>query len=166
MHKWIGCILIVASCTGIGFSRSMEMQRHLDELEELKKLFYFIKSELQHTRAPFSELFERIGKKTKEPFSSWLLNMSQQLNKKNKSSFWEVWCETIDEDLKEGRLKKEELEELKHVGKNLEYIEQLELYIEQLEYITNYTRESEKSKRKLCQSMGIMSGIFLVILLL
>lgn len=166
MHKWLGSILIIVACTGIGFSKSLEMRKHLEELEELKKLFYLLKNELQYTRAPFAELFEKVGKKGKEPYRTWLLQVSERLKKKGAATFWELWCQSITEDLKESRLKEDELEELKNVGKNLEYTESIELYIEQLEYKIKNTREIYKTKRKVCQSLGIMSGIFLVILLL
>ena len=166
MHKWIGSILIIVACSGMGISQSQEMQRHLNELEELKKLFYLLRSELQYTRAPFGEVFEKIARKTKESYSTWLLDLCERLRNKGTGSFWEIWCQSIEKDLTGSRLKKDELEELKNVGKNLEYMESLDLFLEQLEYQTKNTRELYRSKRKLCQSMGIMGGIFLVILLL
>lgn len=166
MLKIIGSIFILAACTGIGFSKSNEMQCHLNELEELKKLFYLLKSELQYTRAPFAEVFEKIGYKTCEPYQTWLHDLCKKLNEKSGSMFWKMWCQSIEENLNDCRLKEDELDELKNVGKNLEYIESLNLYIEQMEYKIKNTRESYRSKRKLCQSLGIMGGIFLVILLL
>ena len=166
MLKLIGCIFILASCTGIGFSKSREMQCHLNELEELKKIFHLLKSELQYTRATFAEVFEKIGPKTREPFQAWLCNLCTSLNDKCGSGFWEMWNASIEEHLKDCRLKQDELNELKNVGKNLEYIESLDLFIEQMEYRIKNTRESYRTKRKLCQSLGIMGGIFLVILLL
>lgn len=166
MLKLIGSILILAACTGIGFSKSSEMQLHLNELEELKKIFYLLKSELQYTRAPFAEVFEKIGRKTKEPFQTWLLDLCSRLNEKRSGIFWDMWCNSIEENLNGSKLKEDELAELKSVGKNLEYIESLDLYLEQMEYRIQNTRENYRSKRKLCQSLGIMGGIFLVILLL
>ncbi len=166
MLKIIGSIFILAACTGIGFSKSSDMQCHLNELEELKKLFYLLKSELQYTRAPFAEVFEKIGQKIREPYRTWLLDLRRRLNEKNGSMFWEIWCTSITEDLQKSRLKEEELEELRQVGKNLEYIESIDLYIEQMDYRIKNTREAYRSKRKLSQSLGIMGGIFLVILLL
>lgn len=166
MYKWIGSILIIVACSGIGISKSQEMQRHLNELDELKKIFYLLRSELQYTRAPFAEVFEKIGKKTKDPFETWLMKLCQRLREKGTGSFWEIWCISITEDLCECCLKEDELEELENVGKNLEYMESLDLYIEQMEYRIKNIREVYRSKRKLCQSMGIMGGIFLVILLL
>ena len=166
MLKIIGSIFIITATTCIGFSKSNEMQCYLHELEELKKLFCLLQSELQYTHAPFAEVFSKISTKTSTSYREWLSNLSQRLMNKTRGSFWEIWCLSITEDMKEANLKEEELEELKNVGKNMEYIESLELYIEQLEYRIKNTREAYRSKRKLCQSMGIMGGIFLVILLL
>lgn len=166
MYKWIGSILIIAACSGLGFSKSRELQRHLDELEELKKLFYLLRSEMQYTKAPFAEIFDKIGRKTEEPYRAWLMSLSKRLNKKGTGTFWEIWSVSINEDLKKSNLKVDELEELTNVGKNLAYMESFDLYIEQLEYKIKHTREAYQSKKRLCQSMGIMGGVFLVILLL
>ena len=158
--------MIIASCTGIGLNKGREMQEHLKALEEVKRIMYLIRSELQYTHAPFAEVFEKMERKTTPPFQVWLQQLARRLNKKEISSFEEMWCASISEDLKGSRLGDEELEELKRIGKNLEYTESMNLYIEQLEYKIKQTRETYRTKRKLCQSMGIMGGIFLVILLL
>lgn len=166
LPKLMGSVLILVACSGIGYAKSDEMKQHLNELEEIKKLFYLLKSELQYTRAPFAEIFEKIGRKVAEPYQTWMLKLCERIKEKNGGRFWEVWNTSIEEDLQKSRLKTEELDELRHVGKNLEYIESLDLYIEQLEYKIKNLREVYRSKRKLCQSLGIMGGIFLVILLL
>lgn len=166
LTKLIGSMLILVASCGIGYTKSNDMKHHLEELEELKKLFCLLKGELQYTRAPFSEVFEKIGQKTREPYQTWMLHLCNRLQKKSGGMFWEIWCTSIAEDLQGSRLRADEVEELKQVGKNLEYIESLDLYIEQMEYKIKNTREAYRSKRKLCQSLGIMGGIFLVILLL
>ncbi len=166
MLKIIGSIVIITATTGIGFSKSKELQNHLNALEDLKKLFCLLRSELQYTHAPFAEVFSKISTKTSTSYREWLSNLSRSLMNKTRGSFWEIWCLSITEDLGESNLNEDELQELKNVGKNMEYIESLDLFIEQLEYKIKNTRESNRSKRKLCQSMGIMGGIFLVILLL
>ncbi len=158
--------MILLACGGLGFSKSRELQLHLNELEEIKKIFSLLKSELLYTRAPFSEVFEKISKKTSPTYKKWLIGLQHKLDNKTKSSFWEIWCMSITEDLHESKLNKDELEELKSVGKSLEYLESLDVYIEQMEYKINNTRETYKSKRKLCQSIGVMGGVFLVILFL
>lgn len=156
----------MVACGGIGMAKSQELQCHLDDLEELKKLIYLYRSELVYTRAPFAEVFEKIAGKVKKPYKKWLAQLRDRLSDKGQGTFWEIWCQSVDDVLPETKLKKDELEELKCIGKNLEYIESIDLYIEQLEYKIKNTREAYRSKQKLCRSMGIMGGIFLVILLL
>ncbi len=166
LPKLVGCVIIFAACCGMGYSKSHEMQLHLDELEELKKMFYLLRSELEYTRAPFAEIFEKMAEKMMEPYQTWLLKLSERIKRKDQRGFWDIWNASIEEDLQGSRLKEDELKELRQVGKNLEYIENVNLYIEQMEYRIKNIRETYRSKRKLCQSLGIMGGIFLVILLL
>ena len=166
LPKLIGSMFIFAACCGLGYAKSYDMQLHLRELEELKRMFYLLRSELQYTRAPFADVFEKIGKKVTEPYQTWLQNLCDYLSCKKGGGFWEIWNRSIEENLRNSRLKEEEINELKQVGKNLEYIESLDLYLEQMEYQIKNTKEIYQSKRKLCQSLGIAGGIFLVILLL
>ena len=88
------------------------------------------------------------------------------LKEKSGESFACVWEKSIDVKLRESHLKEKDLEDLKRIGKNLASLESIDLYIEQLEYEIQNKRELYKTKGKLCRSMGIMGGIFLVILLL
>lgn len=165
MLKFVGNILILVACSGIGFSKSLDMKNHLNELEELQKIFCLLKSELQYTRATFAELFEKISDKIRSPYKEWMRQLCACIKERNNTSFWEMWCTSIDESLKDSRLKEEEIRELKNVGKNLEYVENIDLFIEQMDYRMKQTREEYRTKTKLCQSMGIMGGIFLVVLL-
>lgn len=166
MQKAIGCFMIFIACTGMGLSKGQEIQWHLKELEIVKKIFYLMKSELLYTRAPFAEVFAKIGKKIGGKYGTWLEAMGKRLREKEAGSLWDIWQESIENDLENSYLTEEELNELKKAGKSLGYIESIDLYIEQLEYEIKNTREVYQTKRKLCQSMGVMGGLFLVILLL
>lgn len=166
MQKIIGSIIVVAVCTVMGFEKSRELQLHLKELEELKKMFTILKGELQYTRAPFSEMFFKISKKTEGIYKEWLIHLSEDLEKRKMGTLQEAWKTTILKYLNESRLTVEEKEELRQIGNSLGYPETIELYLEQLEVSIQSTREELKAKKKLYQSMGIMCGIFLVIVLL
>ena len=166
MQKIIGSIIVVAVCTVMGFEKSRELQLHLKELEELKKMFTILKGELQYTRAPFSEMFLKISKKIEGIYKEWLIHLSEDLEKRKMGTLQEAWKTTILKYLNESRLTVEEKEELRQIGNSLGYPETIELYLEQLEVSIQSTREELKTKKKLYQSMGIMCGIFLVIVLL
>ena len=165
-NKIIGLMLIIFACAGMGYSKNQELKNHLKELENLKQAFYMLRGELQYTRATFEDVFEKIGDKIKGPIGEWLKSLCRRLYEKEHNSFEEIWDISIEQKLQESYLKKEDLNELKDIGKNLGYFENIDLFIEQLEYKIQKTREDCETKGKLYRSIGIMGGVFLVILLL
>ena len=133
---------------------------------ELKRIFLWIRSEMQYSKLPFSEIFWKTENKTSGIFQTWLNTLAKRLEKRDKDTFQELWEISIAECLKETLLSKEEQKELKEIGTGLTCIETIDVYLEQLEIRIQRAREENASKRKLYQSMGIMGGIFLTILLL
>ena len=166
VFKYIGCLIILVASSGIGIHYGEELKKYLNQLEELKKLFCLMKCELEYVKLPLVELFERMESKVQQPFESWIGMLRRKLESREYGVFDNIWRETIEEELRESKLRAEDLEELKNVGKNLEYIDNLNLYIEQLEYRIMDMRKAYQSKRKLSRTLGIMGGIFLVILFL
>ena len=77
MQKIIGSIIVISVCTALGFEKSRELQLHLKELEELKRLFMIIHSELKVTKATLSEIFLKVSKKTETPYKEWLKNLAK-----------------------------------------------------------------------------------------
>ena len=156
MIRILGCILVITSCLGIGLEKSASLTRHRKELEELQRIFTLIQTRLEHIKIPFDELFANMQ-------SNWLLDVSKELKQFHKRTFNEIWISSIDTHFKKSFLTKSELEELKHIGKHLSQPEAIRLYLIQLESSIQTTREEEKEKKKLYQSMGILVGIFLVL---
>jgi len=166
MQKVIGSIMVIAVCTALGFEKSRELQMHLKQLEELKRLFMIIHNELKVTKATLSEIFLKASKKTETPYKEWLKKLAKQLEICGAGTFMELWKNSIQISLGKTTLRKDEIYELEQVGLGIQYIDTLELYLNQLDFSIQNTREELKTKKKLYQSMGIMCGIFLVIVLL
>ena len=166
MHRIIGATFIFLSCIGFGMSKIRELRGHLYALESIQKIMCLIRNELMYMKTPFAEIFEKIATKTEEPFQIWLYEMYKKIRKKQQGNVTEIWCNSIDFYLKETALKKDDIEDLKNVGKNLESVENINLFIEQLEYKISVVRENNESKQKIYRSLGIMSGIFIIILLI
>ena len=166
MFKIVGSIVVIFSCTMIGFEKSKEMTKHRKELEELQRIFTRIQIELEYMSTPFGELFLKIQNKTEGKFKRWMQDISKEINMRHKSTFEEIWITAIDIHFKDTFLTYSELEELKQIGKNISHKEALALFLAQIELFIQHTREEEKTKKKLYQSMGIMTGSFLVIVLI
>lgn len=158
MLRVIGCVLVIMACSSMGFEKSKELSVHRKQLEELQRIFTLIQTKIEYIKIPFDELFVNMD-------SEWLNAISKEL-KQHKKSFKEIWISSIETHFKESFLTKSELEELKQIGKNISHPEAIRLYLIQLDNAIQTTREEEKEKKKLYQSMGIMAGIFLVIMLI
>ena len=166
LFKVFGCLLILCSSSAIGITYSQEIKKRLQELEELKALFCIMKSELDYQKVPFLQLFESVEARVVYPFDYWLRDLRQRLEKRSEGTFFEIWSDSIYKNLRESSLKAEDLEELKGIGRNLEYLENIDVYIERLEYRIENVRKIYLSKKRLSRSLGIMGGVFLIILFL
>ena len=166
MFKVIGGMLIIFACAAFGVEKSRELSIHRRELEELQRIFMNIQTELEYIKTPIGELFMKLQKKVEGSCRVWLDFLVQNLTLCKWTSFEEVWTTSIDTYFKQSLLTKSELEELKQIGKHISRPEAIRLYLIQLENAIQTTREEEKEKKKLYQSMGILTGIFLVLVLI
>lgn len=166
MQKLVGSILIILACTGFGIEKSNEIKTRMQQMEELKKIFTLMQSELKYQKIPFSDLFHKISRKTDGIFREWLFSVAETLDGRQKETMQEIWENSIKECLQETMLGKEEIDELINLGTSLGYWESIGLYLEQLESRIQTAREEMRVQRKMFQSIGVMGGIFLVIILL
>lgn len=166
MQKMIGAILILCTCTAMGYEKGKNLKSYLNEVEELRRIFALFQSELRYTRAPFAEIFLKLSFAAKRPFDEWLRWLGEQLEKREGGTMKEVWNDSIDKMLGESSLRQEDLKRLQNVGEGLDYLETTELYREYLERVIEQIRKEYESKRKLYLSLGILGGVFLVIILI
>lgn len=166
MLKIVGSIMVIAMCTTLGFEKSMELQKHLKELEELKRIFVILRSELVYSKVMFSEVFFKISKKTEGLYKEWLIDLAKKLELCGTGTFADIWKNSIRTYFDSTALIQSEKDELEQIGVSLQYVDAIDLYLAQLNFSIESTREELKRKKKLYQTIGVMSGIFLVIVLL
>lgn len=172
MLKLTGAMLIVFATTGMGIAKGRELQMYLKELEQLRQVFLMLKSEIKYTKSPLGEAFFHIGKRIGKEQGTWLLAVSEQMEKKLGITFFSLWTASVDTYLNKTKLKRQDLEQIKALGMNMGYLDEemqigtIDLYLEQLEIELRKTREELVTKRKLCNCLGVMGGIFLVIVLI
>ena len=171
MTKVLGAVLVIAASAGIGYMTGLDYQKYLEELRYLRMMILQIKGEISYTRGALSEVCERTADRVKEPYSSWLRHMRDALNERSEQSFAGIWTSCIESDLKNTRLTREDIEELKQMGISLGYLDvsmqlgMLQLYLERLELKIHQIQGEVVSKRKVWNCLGGLGGIFLTIML-
>lgn len=170
--KIIGVVCILLSASAIGFLAGIDLQKHLEDLLYLKQIMMMLKSEIRYGRATLEEAFLNIGKRIKEPYKTWLLILSEKLTERKENAFEVVWTESIEQELTASKLKKEEKETLIDFGKQLGYSDKelqlgiIDLFVERLENEIQKNREGLAVKKRLCNCLGVMGGIFLAVILI
>lgn len=172
MQKIVGAVLILMASAGIGIAKGLDIQKYLKELEQLKQVFWMLRREIQYMKTPFSEAFFRIGTRVGGVFGQWMLFLAEQLEERAGATFFKLWAASIDDCLEKSKLKPKDRERLKEMGMQMGYLDEkmqlgtIDLYLEQLEFVIQRTREEAATKRRLCNCLGVMGGIFLVIILI
>lgn len=170
--KIIGSIFVIIACSGYGFSRGREYKKHVEELETLRRIAIMFATETSYSKLPIAELSSRISRKVGEPYKSWLTGLSDALKNEKQEPLMQVWEKEAEHLLKKLFLTEEEGNELKNLGIQIgNYNIQMQenafrWYADLLKEKREQLMKEVSEKQKLCNSLGVLAGIFLVILLL
>ncbi len=167
----IGALLVIISCSGLGFFMAAQWNEHLRTVEKLRKMIFLLKGEIVYANSPLTEAFERTGRKAGGEIGVLFENVSERLSGQQGETFYTIWQEEIDKLPKEVCLSKEDKQNLKGLGEHLGYLDMdmqernILLYLEQLDLTIGYLRKHKQEKSRLYTSLGIMGGLFLTIVM-
>ncbi len=170
--KIIGCALIILSSAGMGFFFSNEMRCRIDELSELRKLVMLLRGDIRYGNTPLPEAVTALARRHKGSFAAFFTQVSARLNELSGLTFQEIWKEAVEKELVDTSLSKRDKMHLLQFGENLGYLDKdmqmntLDLFLSQLEEETKELSKSVKEKSYLYNSLGIMAGIFISIIML
>ncbi len=170
--KIIGCLLVIVSSTGMGFFFSSEIKSRIMDLKELKKLIVLLRGDIRYANTPLPEAIHAIARRHEGCYQTFFSNVYQKLSELSGSTFAQIWKEAAEQNLISTSLAKKDKLQLIQFGENLGYLDKdmqmntLDLYTTQLEdEITELTKNA-KEKAYLYNSLGIMAGIFISIIMI
>ncbi|NLJ90902.1 MAG: sporulation protein [Clostridiales bacterium] len=172
MNKLIGAVLVISSCSMLGFYFSSELKTRIDNLKELKKLLILLRGDIEFANTPLPEAVQTLSKRHDGTYKEFLENISKQLLDLKGESFASIWKKGVKEYLMHTSLVKEDYALLNQLGDSIGYLDKtmqintLDLYLEQIDRTISELSESVKERTHLYNSLGIMGGIFITIILL
>ena len=170
MQKVMGILLILISCVVLGMGQSLALSKRLHGLEALLRMTVLIKGELRFAGVSLADAFDGASARMGGACGEFLRSVSQELKEKNGKNFASIFRECAVVHLDGLGLKKEEKRLLFSLGDHLGYLDlemqmkQLTIYEEELSRLMEELRRELPEKKKVCQSMGILGGILLAIL--
>lgn len=171
MLKILGSILVIAATTLYGIRRAESLKEQYVQMEYVRQIFSKVQSEIRYARNPLGDIFSYIGRDAREPYKTWLQELGKAMGRRDGGAFPEIWEKSIADNLRTCALPKAELCRLEELGGRLGLIDiemqvkTLELYLEQLTEAMKEVRDGMRTKVRLCHCLGVMGGMFIVILL-
>ena len=171
MIKIIGCMLVIIGCGAIGFFEAEKMKKRLLEMQYIKRYVLFMKGEIRYGNKTLPETFLQLEKRANGVWKDFFGRTGKKLWNTSNGTLSYVWEEEVENSLSSSLLREAEKKEWKELGENLGYLDQemqinlLEIYEQHLGESIEKEKEKMSTQTKLYQVLGVMSGIFLVIIL-
>ena len=172
MQRFIGGVLVLVATTGAGIAYGRELQKYLEKLMDIRQIVYLLKGEITYSGAPLYEVLERVSLRVKEPYQRWLREMRWQIEERTTDEFLKIWSQSIDDYLAELHLKNIHMRQLKELGMWFGQLDiqtadrTLQLYLSRLEQEIELVRVGIVGKKRIGNCLGVMGGIFLVVMLI
>lgn len=172
MLKAAGSILIIAATTLWGMRAAERVREQYEQMRLLQSVLYALRGEILYARSYLGEAFAKIGSSSPEPYRKWLTEISRAMDQKSGMPFWKIWEDGIRLHLKDSGLPERDRCRLEELGRHLgntdleSQLRSMDLYLNELGKSMEEKREGMKTRVRLCHCLGVMSGIFIAILLI
>ncbi len=171
MFKLIGALLVIGTTTWFGFDFAQHLSRRPKQLRLFRDSLQTLDAEIMYSHTPLQEAAKKISVQMPEPLKSFYSLFAAQLSNPGicvrtawEGSLQKIWNHTD--------LKQNEYEILVQFGENLgkhdKYTQQKQimLALTHLEREETVAREKQQQYEKLVKSLGFLSGLLFIILLL
>lgn len=172
MLKIIGTVLVIFACAALGYGKSAGISARLFLLREIEKMLLLLMGEITYRKETLPEAMLCVSGKVQEPLHVFLRETAKMAQKYQGERFAGIFRENAEKYLKNSDLTQKDFEEFVQLGEYLGYLDAdmqkntSQWYLQQLKTEIEALAGEIPAKKKLYQSLGILSGIFLAILLL
>lgn len=171
MFKLIGAAIIILSTTWAGFEASRHLSQRPRQLRQLKVALQSLEAEIMYGHTPLAEAALRLSKQMPKPLSWFFESFAGKLST-GETTVKIAWDESLKEVWKWLALKQGEFEILSQFGETLgkhdryHQQKQIILTMTHLEREENEAIDRQGKYEKMVKSLGFLSGLLLIILLM
>ncbi len=172
MLKLVGSLIVITASTGFAHCIRKDMTEHLKLLYEIRRLLVALSCEAACSMQPMEVLLGGLVRPTDVRLKNACREIAGRLMEKRDSTGEHIWREVFTSYEKALGLKGEEAEILQNAGCGFfgksveENKKQLSLTLERLDFVIGRTREEQGEKQRVYQTVSVMCGLMLIILLI
>lgn len=169
--NWIGAALIIFATTWAGFEWAKKLNERPRQLRQLKVALQALEAEIVYGLTPLDEACLHLSTQLTKPLNRFFELFSNKL-KEAEITAADAWFESLDEIWNDTAFKNGELEILRQFGATLgrhdrdQQQKQIRLALAHLEREELDAIESQNKYEKMVKSLGFLTGILIVILLI
>lgn len=168
--KVIGAVLVMVASCGIGFLFASELKKRKRELEEQYSLMSFLLGDIRYMRDTLSEAVSKAITRHKGSYTGFLKLISDMLCESSGQSLSEIWGVSVEKGLKQSSLSESDKQRLRRFGEEIAFTDSESIIMHFEEYLRDLKEEIDGAGRvvgtkvKLYRSLGILAGMFIVVL--
>ncbi len=172
MVRLIGVFVLLFSSMGAGLWMGRKEQLRMQQLGALIRSMEFLKGEISFARTTLPEAMEQLSKHVMWPFQTLFAKLAMELKTHPGTGFGEILQKSLECEKGNWALRSEDVEHFYQACCNLGYLDKemqihiLERYIRELEKTVEQLAGEIPQKMKLYRNLGVLGGVFLVIVLL
>ena len=158
--KIIGAICVMTGCGGAGLAMGVSWKRRYVQLGQMQRSLRMLHGEIRYTGAELPEAIDQIALRQEKPFSDFYHGLSEQMRRMDGQSLKTLWQTKEDK-----QIFLESGSQLGYLDRQMQ-LSSLEACMAQIEDNQNMIRKNMKEKQKLSVALGLLSGFFIIILLI
>lgn len=172
MFKFIGCIFLILSSSGLGYIFGTRFSARVRELKLLKMSLQMLETEIVYSNTPLPDAFEITSQKSSAPIKYIFKSVSLKLKEKLYGTVGEAFEISLNDLKDKMSISKEDIEILKTFGYSIGnsdtegQIKSFKMIIKQLEAQEIKAEESRNKNEKMYKNLGFLAGLAISILLL
>lgn len=171
MFKLIGALIIILATTWTGFASANKLSMRPRQLRQLKVAMQSLEAEIMYGQTPLKEAAQKLSKQMPKPLSSFFEMFSKRLES-GETTVKEAWDESLERIWESLALKQGEFEILSQFGETLgksdkyHQQKQIMLTMAHLEREESDALDRQAKYEKMMKSLGFLSGLLIIILLM
>ncbi|MBE7022789.1 MAG: hypothetical protein E7414_06220 [Ruminococcaceae bacterium] len=170
MIKLLGGVLVILACTLLGLQYAAKKQTAFRAVRELKEVILLLHRHISFCLEPLPELVHRLCREKEDAADSFLKRLQEELEGMEEVSFGCAWAQALTHFAEEKGVPAEALAPVQGLGEGLGSMDsetesaRLAFCAEELERLLQEMKPALRQTEKTTKSLGVLSGILIVIL--
>lgn len=172
MLKLTGSLIIFTASVGLAYCIRRDMAAHLKLMYEIRKMLLDISYAASESLQPVEILLGCFVRTKDERLNDACKQIAEHLIEKKEGAGEEVWRKVFEKQRKSLGLSEEEAEIVERAGSAFfgkcveENRKHLAYSLERLDFLIENIRKEQKEKQKVYQTVSVMGGLLLILVLI